>query len=315
MLRMRTTRLGSSTALPHMLSAALMQSSSVGSTIGIRLRRTPGGAGGEAVDVGLLPVDAGGDRRRDEVGEPDAQHVAAGRLGDAEQHDVADVAATSESARPCTQNRPVTLGSMRRAADVLAALLDDQHVDRRERQRRHQVAGVVGQLDARRRCRPRRPSALARRRPGRRRTRATRRRRAAGRCRCSAAMPLSNRLRISTGPHEWICAAPGCLPNPTTAIFVQATLDRALEAGVRLDPVDRHDAIGAGGVAVEVQRHAVGGAGDLDRLHRRPDLGSRSPPRSCRASPASPADLRPSRRRGCPSPARRTARRRGRAAH
>ena len=33
-------------------------------------------------------------------------------------------------------------------------------------------------------------------------------------------MPLSSRLRISTGPQAWIWAAPGCLPNPTTAIFV-----------------------------------------------------------------------------------------------
>ena len=42
-LRIRTTHFGSSTALPHMLSAALMQSVSVGSTIGMRLRRTPDG--------------------------------------------------------------------------------------------------------------------------------------------------------------------------------------------------------------------------------------------------------------------------------
>ena len=34
-------------------------------------------------------------------------------------------------------------------------------------------------------------------------------------------MPLRIRLRISTGPQAWICAAPGCLPNPTTPIFVQ----------------------------------------------------------------------------------------------
>ena len=43
-----------------------------------------------------------------------------------------------------------------------------------------------------------------------------------------------------------------------------AALDRPLEAGVRLDAVDREDAVGAGGVAVEVQRHAVGVRGDLD---------------------------------------------------
>lgn len=40
-LSMRTTRLGWSNARPHMLSAAFTQSSSVGSTIGILLRRTP----------------------------------------------------------------------------------------------------------------------------------------------------------------------------------------------------------------------------------------------------------------------------------
>ena len=33
-------------------------------------------------------------------------------------------------------------------------------------------------------------------------------------------MPASSRSRICTGPHEWIWAAPGCLPKPTTAILV-----------------------------------------------------------------------------------------------
>ena len=103
-------------------------------------------AGGEAVDVGLLPVDAGGHRRRDEVGEPDPQHVAARRLGDAEQHDRADPRrlGVGETVHPEPAG---DVGVDRRAADVLAALLDDQHVDHRERQRRHEVAGVVGERD------------------------------------------------------------------------------------------------------------------------------------------------------------------------
>ena len=41
---------------------------------------------------------------------------------------------------------------------------------------------------------------------------------------------------------------------------------------MRLDPVDRQDAVGAGGVDVEVQRAAVGVVGDDDGLHRRADL-------------------------------------------
>ena len=62
------------------------------------------------------------------------------------------------------------------------------------------------------------------------------------------------------------------LAEPDDGHLRQAALDRALEARVRLDPVDRHDPIGAGRVAVEVQRHAVGCSGNLDRLHGRPDL-------------------------------------------
>ncbi len=52
----------------------------------------------------------------------------------------------------------------------------------------------------------------------------------------------------------------------------QAAFDRALEARVWLDAVDRHDPIGTGGVAVEVQRHVVRSTRYLNGLHRRPDL-------------------------------------------
>ena len=38
------------------------------------------------------------------------------------------------------------VGVDRRAGDVLAAELDDQHVDLVERQRRHEAAGVLGEL-------------------------------------------------------------------------------------------------------------------------------------------------------------------------
>ena len=37
----------------------------------------------------------------------------------------------------------------------------------------------------------------------------------------NAAQASSSRSRISTGPHECTSEAPGCLPNPTTAIFMQ----------------------------------------------------------------------------------------------
>ena len=124
-----------------------MQSSSVGSTIGIRDAAHPGDAGGEAVDVGLLPVDAVGQRRRDEVGEPDAEHVAGGHVGDRQQHDRAhDRPAERGVVEPVHPEPAGDVRVERGAADVLAALLDDQHVDLRERQAGHQRAGELGEL-------------------------------------------------------------------------------------------------------------------------------------------------------------------------
>ena len=90
----------------------------------------------------------------------------------------------------------------------------------------------------------------------------------------SAAIPSSRRSRISIGPHEWIWAAPGCLPKPTTAIFVQPRLDRTLEARVRLDAVDGEDPVGAQRVVVEVHGHAARRRGDDLVVHRGPDLGT-----------------------------------------
>ena len=89
-----------------------------------------------------------------------------------------------------------------------------------------------------------------------------------------ASIPASSRSRICTGPHEWICAAPGLLAEADDGHLRDTALDRTLEARVRLDPVDGEDAIGAGGVQVEVQRHAVGGGGDDLGRHRRPHLGA-----------------------------------------
>ena len=37
----------------------------------------------------------------------------------------------------------------------------------------------------------------------------------------SASQAACSRSRISVGPHECTSAAPGCLPKPTTAIFMQ----------------------------------------------------------------------------------------------
>ena len=66
----------------------------------------------------------------------------------------------------------------------------------------------------------------------------------------------------------------GLLAEPDDSHLRQPTLDRALEARVRLDPVDRHDPVGARGVPVEVQRHAVSRSGNFDGLHRRSDLAA-----------------------------------------
>ena len=64
----------------------------------------------------------------------------------------------------------------------------------------------------------------------------------------------------------------GLLAESDDGHLGEPALDRALEARVRLDPIDWHDPVGAGRMAIEVQRHAIVRAGDLDGLHGRPDL-------------------------------------------
>jgi len=97
-------------ALPHMLRAALMQSSSVGSTIGIRLRRTPDGPAVKQftyVFCQLMPAAT-------EDGMKSAKPIPNTLPPDTSVMPSRTIVLTrgdSESARPWTQNRPVTLGS------------------------------------------------------------------------------------------------------------------------------------------------------------------------------------------------------------
>jgi hypothetical protein len=61
------------------------------------------------------------------------------------------------------------------------------------------------------------------------------------------------------------------LAQPDGDDLGDAALDVALEVGVRLDPVDREDAVGLGRVGVEVHGRAAGQPVDLDGLHRGAD--------------------------------------------
>ena len=159
----------------------------------------------------------------------------------------------------------------RRAADVLATLLDDQHVDRRERQRGYELTRVVEQLAlgpasdvVGSECLD--PDDLAGGRldggntaeqtPG------------AAQGVDAAQQPvahLDRTTRVDLG-------GAGLLAEADDRHLRAAALDRAVEAGMRLDAVDGQYPVGARCVPVEVERHAVGCAGDLDGLHRRPDL-------------------------------------------
>ena len=87
-------------------------------------------------------------------------------------------------------------------------------------------------------------------------------------------MPAISRSRISTGPHEWICAAPGCLPNPTTAILVQPLSIGPLKQVCGLTRLTGRMRSAPAACAIEVQRHSIRGASDDLGLHRRSDLGS-----------------------------------------
>ena len=205
------------------------------------------------------------------------------------------------------------VGVERGAGDVLAAALDDQHVDVVERQRRHQRPRLLGQLplggtaDVVGAQRPHGDDVVERR------------------------LDRGDAAEQPAGVAQGGDAGQEVVAHPDGGVGVElgrarllaeaddghlraAALDRALERRVRLDPVDGHDPVGAGGVGVEVEPAARRRCGRRPRCPSSP--GSRRParPRSCRAWPASPAARRRWPRRGCPSPARRTGRRRARAA-
>ena len=90
----------------------------------------------------------------------------------------------------------------------------------------------------------------------------------------------------------------------------ESALDRSAVAGVGLHAVDREDAVGRGGVGVEVHDHPACRRAEHHGVHRRPDLRTHRLRQSPPGARASPAGHRRSLRRDCPSPGRRTARRR-----
>ena len=269
--RIRTTFLATSNGLPHVCSAARMHDSASGSTMGIRPRRTPGGARRERVDVRRLPVDLLGDGDRDEVGEADAGHVAGRHRRQPEEHDHADPR-RREVGEPVDPEAARDVRIEGGAGDVLAALLDDQHVDVRERERGDEIAASSVRATSaapptssavRAATRTTSPDGASidatppRIRPDTR----------------SASMPSSSWSRITACPARVELSGTGLLAEADDSHLRATALDRSPEPGVRLHPVHGQDAIGGRGVDVEVQRAAGGIVGDDDRLHRRPDLG------------------------------------------
>ena len=217
------------------------------------------------------------------------------------------------SSRPSHPEPPGDVRVHRGARDVLAAELDDQHVDLVEREGRHQGAGVLGELvlvvaaDV-----VGREALDAHHVAGGRLDRTDAAEQAPGRAQRRARVEQSvAHLDRAAGVDE---ERAGPLAEPDDRHLHAARLDRPLEAGVRLDAVDRQHAIGGSGVRVEVHRRARRGVGDDDGVHGRPDLGAEGLPRSSRATRACGSGRVPWRRRATPSPARRTARRRARAA-
>ena len=124
----------------------------------MRPRRTPAPPAVNAVDVRLLPVDLLGERDGHEVDEADAGDVARRDRGEPEQHDHRHTrrVEVGEAGDP---EPPGDVGVERRARDVLAALLDHQHVDLGERQGGDERPRLLGERQLGRRRRPRRPSA------------------------------------------------------------------------------------------------------------------------------------------------------------
>ena len=91
-------------------------------------------------------------------------------------------------------------------------------------------------------------------------------------------MPASSAVAHLDGPLGVDLRRAGLLAEADDGHLRAPALDRALERRVRLDPVDGQDAVGAGGVGVEVQRHAVGACGRRPRSPSSP--GSRRRPTS-----------------------------------
>ena len=102
-------------------------------------------------------------------------------------------------------------------------------------------------------------------------------------------------------------AGPFALAQSDHQHLEHARLVGRVKVGMRLDPVDQHDAVGLVGVAVEVDRQADGVGSQDDRVHVGLDRQRPWPRPSRRSSPAAPAGRRPSRRRAIPSRPRRTA--------
>ena len=121
-----------------------MHESRSGITIGTRpaARRRPRR---ESVEVRLLPVDAGRQGGRNEIDEADPEDVATGGLGQTGEHDRRHPRAF-EVGQPVHPEATGDIGIDRCPRDVLARLVDDQHVDVVERQRRHERLGVIGEL-------------------------------------------------------------------------------------------------------------------------------------------------------------------------
>ena len=132
----------------------------------------------------------------------------------------------------------------------------------------------------------------------------------------SAAMPASSRSRIATGPHGVELRRRRAACRTRRPPSSPARSRSAPGSRVRLDPVDRQDH----GRRPAAWRSRWSGradrvvCGDDDGVHRRPDLGADAVLGDAERRPAWRAGPRRSPRRGCPSPARRTARRRARAA-
>ena len=291
-----------------------MHDSSSGSTIGIRPRRTPEPpAVNELTYVASQSIcSASGDRARSRRSRCPVTLPAV--TGVSPSSTIIATRGDGRSARPLTQKRPVTLGSSVVPEMSLPPSSMTSTSISANGSGGDEVAGLVGEGDLGRRRRPRRPSARARvtTSPDGDSTDATPpSTRPVPR---SASMPSSSWSRITTraarrgtGRRRAACRS---RRRPSSCSRSRSGRGTPVCGFIRFTGRMRS---AAGGVDVEVQRAAGRVVGDDDGLHRRADLGVERRRRSCRAWRASPAGPRRWPRRGCPSPGRRTAPRRGRA--